>query len=171
MIISNYSQRQYPTPAIIIANPIKHKKEVLSLVKTWRRDFWSSSKNGTPAERFESIASLLTSIATLYNKPLTVKLEADSALGPHYSPLYQTIVIDQKLSIITALHELAHHLFGNNENQASRWSIWLFKKVWPLAFNKLIWNGHLRIKPICQNNPAVQNVEPKSMKSTKKTEK
>ena len=143
----------YPTPENIMTNPVKHKKETLALAKKWRKETWSIKKRGSPAERFEAVVGLLTSIADLYNKPVTIKLEVDSAIGPRYVIATQTIIIDQKLSIITALHELAHHLFGNNEIRACRWSIWLFKKVWPIAFDKLTWNGHLRIKQSpCQNS-------------------
>jgi len=151
-------RRNYPTPERIMTNPVKHKKEVLTMAKTWRKETWATKKRGTPSERFEAIAIILTNIATIYNKPVRIKLEVDSAIGPRYDVPNNTIIIDQKLSIITAFHELAHHLFGINETQACRWSIWLFKKVWPIAFDRLTWEGHLRIKQnTCQNSsPAAQ---------------
>jgi hypothetical protein len=43
-----------------------------------------------------------------------------------------------KLSILTFLHEFSHHLQrGGTEEEARRWSINLFKRVYPRAFERL----------------------------------
>lgn len=42
-----------------------------------------------------------------------------------------------KLSIITLLHEFAHAKLGRDEREMQRWSLCLFKKVYPKAFEKL----------------------------------
>jgi len=49
-------------------------------------------------------------------------------------------------SIISALHELGHHLFGSDELDACRYAIGLFKAGFPRAFEKLQWKGHLLVR-------------------------
>ena len=50
-------------------------------------------------------------------------------------------------SIITLLHELGHHLFGPDELQACRWSVWLYQLRFRKDYNNLIWDEHLLRKP------------------------
>jgi len=47
------------------------------------------------------------------------------------------------LSIITALHETAHALYGADETIACSWSTKLFKEIFPEEYNKLHWEGHM----------------------------
>ena len=133
----------YPTQEEIMNSPVKHKKETLKAVKGWRQLVWKEVKNGNPREKFDGLARLINIISMVYNKPCIVIFEPDGQIGCRYNPVTKTIVIDRSLSIVSTLHELAHHLFGENEKIACRWSIWLFKKVWPKAFAKLRWEGHL----------------------------
>lgn len=54
------------------------------------------------------------------------------------------------LSIITVLHELGHHFYGESELQACRFSVWLFRAAFPNAYAKLEWEGHtLKRPPTC----------------------
>lgn len=46
-------------------------------------------------------------------------------------------------SIITALHEVAHALFGADETKACSWSTKLFKIMFPEEYKKLHWEGHM----------------------------
>lgn len=54
------------------------------------------------------------------------------------------------LSILTVLHELGHHFYGDSELQACRFSVWLFRAAFPNAYAKLEWEGHtLKRPPTC----------------------
>lgn len=132
--------------------PIKHKIEVISRVKEWRKNIWKPIKHGNPRDKFNALYTLITAIYHIYQKPCNIVFNPNTPIGCHYNPLTKTITIDQTLSIISTLHELAHHLFGPDEKTACRWSIWLFKKVWPKAFAKLRWKGHLLKKQTCPHN-------------------
>ena len=64
------------------------------------------------------------------------------------------IVIDSKNpSIISILHEFAHHLHGPNEKTACAWSTQLFKKCFPKSFAKLKWQDNLLVKDASTHNP------------------
>jgi len=55
-----------------------------------------------------------------------------------------TIIMDKKrASIISALHELGHALYGESELEACAFSIKLFAKVFPTEYSKLEWHGHM----------------------------
>lgn len=127
---------KYPTKEKIMATEVKFKKEVISYIKGWQKDKWSQNKND------ESIYCLLTGLSQIYNKPVCITNEPTDS---HYNSNTGTINL-HNTSIITALHEFAHHLFGASELQACRWSVWLFKKTFPKSFAKLKWQGHMLIK-------------------------
>jgi len=127
---------KYPTKEEIMKIEQKFKPEVLTLVKAWKNLQWKQNKND------ESIYQLLTLLSQVYWKPLCLtNLKTDS----HYNPQTRTINL-HNTSIITALHEFAHHLFGPSELKACRWSVWLFKKTFPNNFKKLKWDGHMLTK-------------------------
>ena len=52
-----------------------------------------------------------------------------------------------KLSIITTLHELYHYLYGGSELEACRFSVWLFREAFPKAYARLVWDGHMLVRP------------------------
>ena len=139
----------YPTKEEILAEPTKHKREIIKLTKAWKKEVWNEARQSNPSDKFEALKNLLDAIAFAYNKPVTIEFVPDTPIGCHYKPTDHTIVIDAHVSIISALHELAHHLFGDSELKACRWSVWLFKKVFPRAYAKLVWNQHMLIKPTC----------------------
>jgi len=61
-----------------------------------------------------------------------------------YSPSERTIYLntsDGGPSVITFLHEFAHHL-GRDERGACRWSLNLFKRNFPRSFARLVPDGH-----------------------------
>lgn len=50
-------------------------------------------------------------------------------------------------SIISLLHEFGHALYGINELTAQTFALRLFKDVFPVAFKKLVWDGHMMKLP------------------------
>lgn len=53
------------------------------------------------------------------------------------------IILDCSLSILTYLHEYSHSLNGPSEREACRWSINLFRRVFPISFSRLQADRHL----------------------------
>lgn len=131
----------YPTKEEIMAEEQKFKPEVLTLIKGWKKDLWHDYKVSRDMKR-EALKVLVDKLADIYGKPVAIEF-IDEAPTSWYSKKYQRIYIAGEPSIVSTLHEFAHHLFGPNELKACRWSIWLFKKSFPRAFAKLKWKGHM----------------------------
>lgn len=140
----------YPTKEAILAEPMPtHKPAVIALTKQWKREVWKISKSGSPEQRFEALKTLLNRIAVEhYQKPVEV-VYSPGIPSCAYNQVLNRIMINESLSIISSLHELAHHLFGPDETKACRWSVHLFKKTFPKAYAGLEWRGHTLIKPRC----------------------
>jgi len=132
----------YPTPETILAKEHLFKPELLRLVREWKREFFPGWKDKAPLARFEALEVLIHRMADFYGKPVYTK---PCGSGDCYFPGERTIYIQGK-SIITALHEFAHHIFGASETKACRWSVWLFKKVFPKSFEKLHFVGHMLVQ-------------------------
>lgn len=132
----------YPTKEKILETPILHPKKVIIAVKAWKRSTKEIRKDGTEEQRFENLKNLIEILSALYETEVSVDYEPNWP-SSCYNALSKTITLNGSLSIITALHEFAHHLHGPDELKACRWSVWLFKKTFPLAFEKLQWRGHL----------------------------
>jgi len=135
--------KKYPTKQDIMKNPIKFKKETIMLIKQWKK-IWKPQKL-QKKRKLQALIMLIKLLAILYNKPIKTKYKPKS-LSFGYSPKTKTITLNQTLSIISTLHEFAHHLHGPSELKACRWSIHLYKETFPKNFKKLKWKGHMLIK-------------------------
>lgn len=60
-----------------------------------------------------------------------------------YIPDLKIIILRGRLSVVTYLHEFAHHLFGPDERMACRWSINLFRRCFPRSFGRCRFEGHV----------------------------
>ena len=140
--------KRYPTSEEIMAKPVKFKRETIAAVKEWKTTFYNSYwKSYSNEAKLAHLYQLVTRLSQLYNKPLCIV----HGNKYQYSPLTMTLTLDaENPSIISTLHEFSHHIQrdGGSEKQACRWSIWLFKKVFPKAFAKLqfIPNSHMLCK-------------------------
>lgn len=135
----------YPTKVEILEVEQKFKPEIIKMVRGWKKVIWQDKRYETLNDRFVKLKYLAIAIGAHYNKPVNIKLIPDRK-SCSYHPKTKTIIINQSTSIISFLHEMAHHLFGPDELKACRWSVWLFKKTFPKAFQKLKWKGHMLTK-------------------------
>ncbi len=143
---------RYPTKDEILEKEVVHKKETLRWLKVWK-DFWPY-RNTAPAVR-----NLLLELADIYKKPVKVLFRQEVSC---YAPREQTIKL-ANYSIVTALHEFAHHIYGHSEKRACRWSVWLFKQTFPEQMDKLMFKGHMLVlNPTCQQStkPTKQSLTP-----------
>lgn len=135
---------RYPTKEEILKVDIKIKPVVLDVVLSWKKEFLSDWKNTPKDVQIGRLKVLILSICVIgYSKYLNVKEGKSYCYDPKQMTVYQD---KDNPSILSALHEAAHHLFGKSELKACRWSIKLFKTCFPGLFNKLHWKGHLLIK-------------------------
>jgi hypothetical protein len=132
---------QYPTKKEILKKEPKLKKNAIILTINWKNSLWKEAlKNKSHESQKIAIASLIETLAQhIYKKPLKSIIE-DGKYS--YNAYYKRITFGEKPSIISALHELGHHLYGKSELLACRFSVHLFKKCFPQTYRKLKWEGH-----------------------------
>lgn len=136
----------YPTKEQIMASPVIFKKQTVAAMNRWKRIRRKVKKNSpwNNDTKFQTLQLLIGDLNQAYNTDCN--LEYNNIPSPCYIPISKTIVMNNSLSIISVLHEFAHHLFGPDELKACRWSVWLFKKTFPKAFDKLTWQDHMLIR-------------------------
>lgn len=105
----------------------------------WKKAIWKEMKKN---ERFGALKILIIAISP------TARVRLDpEAKTPYYIPSTKTVFLNKHLSIISALHELGHHLYGESEIRACRFSVHLFKTIFPKAFAKLVWENNMFKEP------------------------
>jgi hypothetical protein len=135
----------YPTAKEIMSSERKFKPEAIKAAKAWKATHLRGWKDKDPEVKLAQLRDLVFTLADLYGKPLD-----DLCEGPVdcYARAAKTVYLKTP-SIITALHELGHHLLGSDELEACRFSVWLFKKVFPKQFDKLHFEGHMLRRAPC----------------------
>jgi len=135
---------QYPTKKQILTQQPRFNKETIKLTKLWKTLALKNWKTDTNQTKHHKLKTLITTLSQTNNK---TKPKTTTNTEYFYDPNKKTIHLNiNNPSIISTLHELAHHLYGPNEIQACRWSIWLFKKCFPEQYKKLEWKNHLLTK-------------------------
>lgn len=136
----------YPKKEEILRDPPKISQETIDIVIEWKKTFMRKWRKSTNAEKINALNKLLYCIQIMENSGMPIAKNKQTTCYK-YSRKKQTIYHNKNNpSIISSLHELAHHLFGKNELNACRWSIHLFKITFPSAFEKLRWQDHLLVK-------------------------
>jgi hypothetical protein len=129
---------KYPTKEEILAVSPAFSKEIIKAAIEMKRS-WIENRDDHEM-RFRAIYDFLHKASVIYGKPEILV----SRRGEYfYAPDSHLIAIGDKLSIISSLHELGHHLLGSSELEACRFSVHLFKQVFPKAYAKLTWDGHM----------------------------
>jgi len=136
---------KYPTKEKIMEKQIKFRKETIAAVKKWKEKYTPLYKLKRE-QRFQALQSLVKTLENIYEKPISTVVYKKNLPSYCYDPMARKIYMNKRLSIISTLHEFGHHLFGSSETQACRWSVQLFKKVFPENFSKLKWIGHQLVK-------------------------
>lgn len=141
----------YPSTPLVFGPEVKFKLGVIAAIKRFKK---KKTHNRTTMERLAAMRELARDLGLVYNLPNEVKVaavclieddDADSRRS-FYHPRTNTIVMVEKLSIITLLHEFAHAL-GKDEAGAVRWSLTLFQRVWPQQFERLQPDQHTMVLP------------------------
>lgn len=137
----------YPESVIeVLDDNLRFKRGVLKAMRVFHD---AKPWRGTVDERKEKFRRLNRDLATCYGRPapdlVFERINGSSSARSHYSPAANRIVIVGRLSVVSFLHEYGHAL-GKNEWQACRWSINLFRRVFPRQFARLTHRGHMLIR-------------------------
>lgn len=161
----------YPTTETVIKNLLTEEQfneayswgeDIINLARGWKKLKWDDDRKKNRREKWTSIGLVTIEMDKLINRGtderiVMIRLEdSETTFNPfrmnnhrsttdssYYDPNERVITLEGNPSIITCWHELGHHLFGNDELTACIFSISLFKIVFPKAFEKLNWNGHM----------------------------
>lgn len=134
----------YPKKEKILSKNPNIKSVTIVSTLIWKKNYLKKWKTISKKEKFKRLFILIQWLNEVNkNNDLNIKY------GNEYQYYYttKTIYVDKNNpSIISSLHELAHHLFGDSELSACRWSVWLFKECFPGLYKNLKWDKHLLIK-------------------------
>jgi len=163
----------YPTPEEIMGERLRFKLGVIPTTRAWKEDYFRGWRNLSDEEKFNKIRVLLNAIDAIYNPEQDNRLQAiicSSEAFDRYVPSTRTIFL-HKPSIVTALHELGHHLFGESELLACRFSAQLFQRVFPNQFANLRWSGHALVRRTEDEQSSNPNTESPSIEEQPQDER
>ena len=124
---------KYPSKEEILAHSDLLTKQDITILKTWKKTKQHCNLN----------CLLLFHLAKSFGKEIDVYVSNKYA----YHPRLNSISLDASHpSIISTLHEIGHAKFGPNELLACAWSVQMFRAVFPKAYAKLKWRGHMLVK-------------------------
>lgn len=96
-------------------------------------------------ERMSKIRQFHEALHHIYGRHTNLHfglLDGGCSGSSYYRPVDDVIVLRGKLSVVTYLHEYAHAL-GRDERGPVRWSVCLFKQVFPEEFSRCEFHGHM----------------------------
>jgi hypothetical protein len=138
----------YPTREEILARELKFKRGTLAAAKAWKRDHYDGQWAAKTVE--QKLASLCELVDVLDGGRRTVRVTVGDLYC--YHPATRTITLDgRRPSIVSTIHEMGHHVrprgdHRESELEACRYSVWMFRKVFPRAYERLNWRGHMLVQ-------------------------
>lgn len=139
-------KRNYPRTAQEVLNPpVVFKQSTIGAVTNFKiNNPWE----GSIEDRFAKFRQLNDDLNKIYGKSVSLekgRINFSDSGSSYFNAVDNVIVLKGRLSVITYLHEYAHVL-GKDERQAVRWSLNLFKQVFPDKFARLGFMGHVAVK-------------------------
>jgi hypothetical protein len=130
---------RYPQTVKEVIKNVKYNKECITALKAYKE---MKPWRGSEEERIWKMKTLHWNLNLAYRR--TTKLQfVGGDQSSYYEPGEDLITIVGNPSVITYLHEYAHALYGASEKQACRWSINLFRKIFPRSYRNLKPVGHM----------------------------
>ncbi|MEI8194299.1 MAG: hypothetical protein WCI73_00160 [Phycisphaerae bacterium] len=138
--------RDYPATIVeILDDSLTFNPEALRAVKNFAKS--KPWRGLTVEERQEKFRQLNTALSAAYGIPVPILVFAGSGSDTgdsSYQPATNTIRLTG-LSVVTLLHEHAHAR-GMGERGATKWSVNMFRRVWPRSFAKCQQVGHMLLR-------------------------
>lgn len=138
----------YPTADQIQARmeTMEAPSDLLHALTYWRVQYGPVYRTGDAQTRHRCLLTLAASMA-----PTGAFIAPGVAPGYTYAHDTKTLYLGPRPSIISTLHEVAHAHLGASELDVCALSVLLFKTVYPRAYRKLVWQGHMLVKPSALN--------------------
>ena len=144
--------RGYPrTAAECMDDRMKFRRSVIPAVREFKR---TGPWRGALEERERKFQLLNDALARAYGMPapelsferIDGSFSGESSCRRRGEGRPAVITMRGRLSVVTYLHEFAHAL-GRDERGACRWSINLFRRVFPEQYARLQADGHTLRRP------------------------
>ncbi|MDM8006902.1 MAG: hypothetical protein QUV05_12250 [Phycisphaerae bacterium] len=138
----------YPESVLeVLDDNLRFKPSVLKVMRSFQKSRpWSGSLEERK-EKFIKLNRVLSAIYGVAEPRLAFgTINGNSSGTSYYRPSTHEIVVEGRLSVVTYLHEFSHAR-AMGEREACRWSINLFRQVFPRQFERLVHRGHMLIRP------------------------
>lgn len=149
---------KYPTKKEILEKKMKFSKAEINYILKWK-NYWKITKKNKKLKI--KMLKLLIEELNYIRKKEKITIQFDPRLySACYIPQERTIILNNE-SIISALHEFAHSIYGASELKACAYSVHLFKATFPMAYKKLQWKGHqlFKLNKITDKSPKRKKYE------------
>jgi hypothetical protein len=137
----------YPQINELDLNAVVISPEIVASVKRFAA---SKPYRGSTTERIEKFTTAINDICRAAGvEPPDLHFSFDehqSSGGSFYCPATKQMALVGRPSVITALHEVSHHLREESEHVACAWSLRLFRDCFPTSWSRLKFNGHMAVK-------------------------
>ncbi|MGK7345033.1 MAG: hypothetical protein ACNS63_04415 [Candidatus Nitrospinota bacterium M3_3B_026] len=139
----------YPNSIVeVLDDGMKFRKGAIRTLRTFKAHVARNRLRGyrdpqIVLRRYQAMRWLVQTLALVYRIPVPelrlgrITGERGSSGISRYIPGANVIVLEGRLSVLTLLHELAHAR-GMDERKAVRWSVNLYRRVYPRHFEKLM---------------------------------
>jgi len=137
---------------------LKYKPEVLRAMKVFRRSHpWRDDHAGLSDALIELHVRLSHAYLGRDAGRLSLMVDEHRSFVPHFrllgpSPIstatqYSGLIsLNERMSLVSYLHEFAHAIFGPCERKACTWSLNLFRRIFPNSFGRLEHCGHVVVR-------------------------
>lgn len=136
----------YPaTVAEVLSDTITYKPEVLRAMRALKR---AKPYRKGKVEQAELLRAAMHAFCDAYGmrRPrLVCQWRGGDSGSSFYRPSQHMICLTGRFSVVTFLHEFAHAR-GYDERQAVRWSVNLFRRIFPRLFAQCRQVGHTLVR-------------------------
>ena len=135
---TNLTADQILDPAMTLAPP------ALAALRTFKR---SKPWRGTLEKRFPKFQELNEALCAAYEtEPFRLKAQAlngGCSGSSYFEPETRVIMMRGKLWVVTYLHLFARARFENDVMKAVKWSVNVFRRIFPLSFSRCHFDGYM----------------------------
>ena len=133
----------YPTKEEILKNLMLPDEDERKVITKWKEENYIKGqwKKKNNQEKLDALKDLIIEL-NIANREEPIHIVEGGMWA--YMPNQNTITMDVgRPSIISALHELGHHIYGSPELLACQYSIGIFYHKFRKSYEKLEWDGHM----------------------------
>lgn len=136
----------YPTKEEILADLYFPTEQEIALIQGWQKEHWIGWKNKSAESKHNALCDLYDQFMELYPDKTFIYRPSNQWMHVTTQHTGTYILMDvARPSVVSALHELGHQYHGSSELQACRFSVGIFKLLFPRSYNKLVWDGHMLV--------------------------